>query len=351
MKKIHSHLPLYWLGLLIITFIILSVMPIMAGTIMAFLAGQTEHARGPFPHFRPFYPSLIFFLGSLTVSIIISLALWTKILMPLGNISLAAKRVAKGDFSARIAPCHSLRELEELTENFNRMVQELGSIESLRNDFVTTISHEFKTPLAAIEGYATLLQDPSLSKEEQNEYIRIIIDSTRQLSSMAGNILLLSRLEKQEIVTNQASFKLDEQIRQAILMLEPLWEKKHLDLDIDLPSARYYSSPELLLQVWLNLLQNAIKFTPPGGTLRVVLKTSPSELTVSVADTGVGMDEDTLKHIFEKFYSRNEDPEQKGNGLGLSITKRIIDLLHGTISVESRPEEGSCFTVKLPVEA
>ena len=147
--------------------------------------------------------------------------MWFKVLVPLGNLSQAARQVSKGDFSIKVETGKSLRELRELTDNFNRMVQELGSIESFRNDFVTNISHEFKTPLAAIEGYVTLLQEPSLTEEDRNEYIRIIMDSTKQLSSMAGNILMLSRLEKQEIVTGKTLFKLDEQIRQSLLMLEP----------------------------------------------------------------------------------------------------------------------------------
>ncbi len=164
-------------------------------------------------------------MSSLAFSIALSLLLWSKILRPIGSISLAAKQVADGDFSVHVPNLKSLQAICELTDNFNRMVQELNSIESLRNDFVTTVSHEFKTPLAAIEGYATLLQDPSLSEADRNEYTRIIIDSTRQLTTMTGNILLLSRLEKQEIVTGRTMFSLDEQIRQAILLLEPLWEK------------------------------------------------------------------------------------------------------------------------------
>lgn len=348
MKKNRFHFPVYWIGILILTFVILSVMPFMAGTLVAQLFGGGDK-RKVFFLFGPYFPSLIFFLSSLVVSIIFSLFLWVKILLPLGEISQAAKRVAKGDFTARLGRSKSLRELTELTDNFNRMVQDLGSIEALRNDFVTNISHEFKTPLAAIEGYATLLQDPNLSEADRGEYIRIIMDSTKQLSSMAGNILLLSRLEKQEILTNQTSFKLDEQIRQAILMLEPLWEEKQLDLDIELPSVRYYGNSELLMNVWLNLLQNAIKFTPAGGTLSVSLEVLGDGVAVSVADSGVGMDEETLRHIFEKFYSKNRDPARKGNGLGLSITKRIVDLSRGFISVTSRTDEGSCFTVRLPM--
>lgn len=344
MKKLNFHLPLYWLGLTILTFVILSLVPMLMGTLLSFLAGGPEGRH----LFHQFFPSVMFLLSSIIISVITALALWTKILIPLGNITQAAKQVAKGDFSVQVKPCKSLQELNELTENFNRMVQELGGIEAFQSDFVTNISHEFKTPLAAIEGYATLLQDPNLSAAAQSEYTRIIIDSTRQLSAMAGNVLLLSRLERQEIVTNQTSFKLDEQIRQAILLLEPLWEKKQLDLDISLPPVQYFGNSDLLLQVWLNLLQNAIKFTPPGGTLSVSMECSPKLISVSIADTGIGMEEQTMTQIFDKFYSKGQDISQKGNGLGLSITKRIIDLSHGSIQVKSRLNEGSCFTVQLP---
>ena len=344
MKKLH--LPLYWLIFMILTFVTLSLAPMLAGNLLSFLTHGPEGRDA----FRHLFPNLMFLFSSLIISIAISLALWTKVLIPLGNISRAAKLVAKGDFSVRVKPSKSLQELNELTDNFNRMVQELGGIEAFQSDFVTNISHEFKTPLAAVEGYATLLQDPNLSEDTRAEYTRIIIESTRQLSAMAGNILLLSRLKRQEIVTNRTIFKLDEQIRQTILLLEPLWDSKHLDLDISLPPVKYYGNSELIQQIWLNLLQNAIKFTPSGGVLTISMKAFSEHISVSVTDTGVGMDDATMNRIFDKFYSGGQGEEQKGNGLGLSITKRIIDLVQGSIHVESKPNEGSCFTVWLPLE-
>ncbi len=346
--KRYFQIPFYWLCLLLLFFFVLSLMPFMAGSLVGLLT-DAENGRDTLFRLGPFFPSLIYFLSSFALSAVISLALWITILLPLKNISRAARRVAGGDFDERVPVPRSLLEIRELTANFNRMVQELGSIESLRSDFVTTISHEFKTPLASIEGYATLLQDPALSPADRAEYTRIIIDSSRQLSAMAGNILLLSRLEKQEIVTNQKYFRLDEQIRQTILLLEPLWEKKSLELDILLPAARYYGNEEMLFHVWTNLLQNAIKFTPAGGMLSVSLTVSPREICVCVADTGIGMDEETRKRLFEKFFSKSAPGADKGNGLGLAITRRIIDLMHGSIEVESRPDEGSRFYVHLPV--
>ncbi len=345
----YFQIPLYWLTLLVFFFLVSSLIPMLTGYFVSLLTSGTDKHE-VFRIFGPNFPRLMSFLSSLAFSIALSLFLWSKILRPIGSISLAAKQVADGDFSVHVPNSKSLQAICELTDNFNRMVQELNSIESLRNDFVTTVSHEFKTPLAAIEGYATLLQDPSLSEADRNEYTRIIIDSTRQLTTMTGNILLLSRLEKQEIVTGRTTFSLDEQIRQAILLLEPLWEKKHLNLDIDLTACKFHGNCEMLQQVWINLLQNAIKFTPAGGMLSAKLVITGDKVRVSIRDTGVGMDDATIKRIFEKFYSRNSDPNEKGNGLGLSITKRIIDLMHGTIEVSSQVDEGSCFTVILPLE-
>lgn len=317
----YFQIPLYWLTLLVFFFLVSSLMPMLTGYFVSLLTSGTDKHE-VFRIFGPNFPSLMSFLSSLAFSIALSLFLWSKILCPIGSISLAAKQVADGDFSVHVPDSKSLQAICELTYNFNRMVQELNSIESLRNDFVTTVSHEFKTPLAAIEGYATLLQDPSLSEADRNEYTRIIIDSTRQLTTMTGNILLL----------------------------EPLWEKKHLNLDIDLTACKFYGNCEMLQQVWINLLQNAIKFTPAGGMLSAKLVITGDKVRVSIRDTGVGMDDATMKRIFEKFYSRDSDPNEKGNGLGLSITKRIIDLMHGTIEVSSQVDEGSCFTVILPLE-
>lgn len=340
------HFPKLWLFFLIIVFMVMSIMPFMAGSLANLIL--TEHSQ--WIRFSPFFPTFMFFLSSMAVSIIFSIYIGLKILSPISQISQAAKKVARGEFSVRVDTHSSLRELKEMTENFNRMVQELSSIEALRNDFVTNISHEFKTPLASIEGYATLLQNPSLSDSQRNEYTHIIIESTRQLSTLAGNILNMSRLEKQEIVTDKTHYRLDEQLRQALLILEPLWEKKNLDLDINLPPVTYYGNTDLLMQVWLNLFQNAIKFTPKAGTISVSVKTCPKSVDVTIADTGVGMEEETKRHIFEKFYCGQKNSGKEGNGLGLSIVKRIIDLCHGTITVDSRPEEGTVFTVTLPFE-
>ncbi len=270
------------------------------------------------------------------------------ILKPIRKLSDASKTVATGNFDVRIDLRTDIEELNSTFDNFNNMVTELNSIETLRNDFVANVSHEFKTPLSAIEGYTMLLQDESLSEEERNEYIAKITDNTRRLSALTGDILLISKLDNQTFSTKKKEFRLDEQLREAILTHESVWERKHLDLDIELPEISYTGEESLLLRVWLNLIGNAVKFTPEGGCISVKMTENESIISVCVSDTGIGMDESTSKHIFEKFYQGDTSHKGNGNGLGLALCKKIITRAGGTISVESTPGKGSEFTVKLP---
>lgn len=347
MKRPASPLKFY---IILITFISTAVTPMVVGWVF-FLISKWSGSYGP----NPYFPLFTMLIESLLAGVILTLVVNRLLLSPLVSFIDAIKRVATGDFSVRVNTDYSFPELGELAGHFNKMVQELGSIESLRNDFAANISHEFRTPLAAIEGYTTLLQDHSLSEAERDEYIHIIIDSVRQLSNLSGNILAMSRLEKQEIVTNKTRYCLDEQLRQAILLLEPLWDEKKLDLDINMDTAWYYGNANMLMQVWLNLLHNAIQYTPRNGTISVYLaaekktEKSPASIRVTISDTGIGMDEATMAHIFDKFFRRDKSISS-GNGLGLPMVKRILELNRGSIFVKSRPDEGSSFTVSLPVE-
>lgn len=343
MKRSSSPLKFY---IILITFISTAVTPMVVGWVL-FLISKWSGNYGP----NPYFPLFTMLIESLLAGVILTLVVNRLLLSPLVSFIEAINQVATGDFSVRVKTDYSFPELGELAGHFNKMVQELGSIESLRNDFAANISHEFRTPLAAIEGYTTLLQDHSLSEAERDEYVHIIIDSVRQLSNLSGNILAMSRLEKQEIVINKTRYCLDEQLRQAILLLEPLWDEKKLDLDINLDAAWYYGNADMLMQVWLNLLHNAIQYTPKNGTISVYLKTekSPPSVRVTISDTGIGMDEATMAHIFDKFFRRDKNVSA-GNGLGLPMVKRILELNRGLISVKSRPDEGSSFTVTLPLE-
>ncbi len=263
------------------------------------------------------------------------------------EISKATKAVAKGDFSIRLDEKTSVSEFREMANNFNIMVKELEGTEMLRKDFIENVSHEFKTPLAAIEGYTTLLQKKDLSEEKREEYIRKILFSTHRLNSLTGNILLLSRLEKQETEISKKEFSLDEQIRESLLLLENDWSEKNLDLDIQLSVCNYYGNEELLAHVWQNIIGNAIKFVPTNGAIAVKLFYYQRDVIIMISDSGPGMNEETMKRVFEKFYQGDSSRSTGGNGLGLALAKRIIDLHSGEIFVHSEVGKGTAFTVRL----
>ena len=242
-----------------------------------------------------------------------------------------------------------LEELESTIENFNRMVRELNSVEIMRNDFIADVSHEFKTPLSAISGYATFLQDPELSEEEKKEYIKKIFFNIEKLNDLTANILHLSKLEHQQFMEEPASYRLDEQIREAIVFLEPKWSKKKIEFELELPQILYCGYRTLLFQVWTNMIGNAIKYTEAGGNIAVYLKQQDGGVQVIISDNGMGMTEETQKHIFDKFYQGDTARRSEGNGLGLALCKEIIKRCNGEIHVESTPGVGSVFIVTLPI--
>lgn len=242
-----------------------------------------------------------------------------------------------------------LEELESTIENFNRMVRELNSVEIMRNDFIADVSHEFKTPLSAISGYATFLQDPELSEEEKKEYIKKIFFNIEKLNDLTANILHLSKLEHQQFMEEPASYRLDEQIREAIVFLEPKWSKKKIEFELELPQILYCGYRTLLFQVWTNMIGNAIKYTEAGGNIAVYLKQQGDGVQVIISDNGMGMTEETQKHIFDKFYQGDTARRSEGNGLGLALCKEIIKRCNGEIHVESTPGVGSVFIVTLPI--
>lgn len=267
------------------------------------------------------------------------------------EISEATKAVAKGDFSIRLDENTAVYEFREMANNFNIMVKELESTEMLRKDFIENVSHEFKTPLAAIEGYTTLLQKKDLSEGKREEYIRKILFSTHRLNSLTGNILLLSRLENQELEISKKEFCLDENIRESILLLEEKWSEKNIDLDIQLCPCRYYGNEELLAHVWQNIIGNAIKFVPTNGAIAIKLFRQQNSVIVFISDSGPGMNGETLKRVFEKFYQGDSSRSTGGNGLGLALAKRIIDLHGGEIVVQSEEGKGTAFTVRLLIDS
>lgn len=287
------------------------------------------------------------------ISCVLMGALFTNIFYrlifePLQNLLAAIREVGRGNFQVRL-DSNDNYEIGFLAHAFNQMIEQLGELETLRNDFIANVSHEFKTPLAAIQGCAALLQDDNLSPAERRQYADLIYNSAKRLSVLSSNILELSRLEHGEVEIKQTSFSLDEQLRQALLVLQMDWQQKDIELNLELAEVNYYGSEELLMQVWLNLLGNAIKFSPEGGSVSVFLEKLPDALAISVQDEGIGIEPTAQKHIFDKFYQADTTHKTEGNGLGLAMVKRILELLQGDIVVESAPGQGSTFTVYLPL--
>lgn len=267
------------------------------------------------------------------------------------QIAAAAKRIVSGDFSARVPKPNTFTNDEhfaEIVDCFNQMAQELSGVETLRTDFISNVSHEMKTPLAAMHNYGTLLQTPNLSEEKRIEYARNVTGSSRRLADMMTNILKLNKLENQQIYPNAERYNLGEQLCEALLQFETVWEEENIEIETDIAEEiSVYADRELLSLVWNNLLSNAFKFTPPGGTVTLTLTATEKHAIVKVQDTGCGMSPETGKHIFEKFYQGDTSHATRGNGLGLALVKRVVDIVQGEISVESAIGEGSTFIVKI----
>ena len=268
---------------------------------------------------------------------------------PVKQIMNALDKVMQGDFTVRIAPVKEFAGetgFNEIIKAINKMTAELQGTETLRTDFIANVSHELKTPLAVMGNYATMLQQPGISEEDRIEYAKAISHGSRRLAALITNILKLNKLENQQFFPQPQEFDLGEQLCESILAFEDIWEKKNLEIETDIQEeVRIKSDPELLSLVWNNLISNAVKFTPKGGFIGVVLKSDERNVVVSVKDTGCGIDPETGKHIFEKFYQGDTSHATQGNGLGLALVKRVVDILQGEISVQSTPGQGSTFTV------
>lgn len=267
---------------------------------------------------------------------------------PITRLNRAMRSVAKGDFTVQLTDPGFISEMRESYENFNVMTHALGTTETLQTDFISNVSHEFKTPINAIEGYAMLLQDDTQSNEEKQQCVDKILLNTRRLSELVSNILLLSKVDNQGIQLAGKPYRLDEQLRQAVMMLEHKWTEKEIDLDVDLDPAVYVGNESLMLHVWTNLIDNAIKFDPQRGQLKLRLRKENDQLIITVQDSGPGIPAEKQAHVFDRFYQVDGSHRGEGNGLGLALVKTILTNCGGDITLSSHESIGCRFTVTLP---
>lgn len=271
-----------------------------------------------------------------------------RVLTPLIKLSSASKEVARGNFDVTVSDSSKMEEVQSTFRNFNAMVRELKSISTLSSDFIANVSHEFKTPLSVIEGYAMLLQDDRLTAQEREDYLNKILVNTRRLNTLVGNILMLSKMETKPLPEQYTRFRLDEQLRQVVAQLEPQWSAKGISFRVRLDEVELLGWEQVLPYVWSNLISNAIKFSPSGSVIALTLLEQRECAVVTVSDRGCGMEPDVQERIFEKFYQGDTSHKAEGNGLGLALVRQIVELSQGVVEVESQPGKGSTFRVILP---
>ncbi|MGN0795132.1 MAG: ATP-binding protein [Aristaeellaceae bacterium] len=306
-------------------------------------------ATGVNLYFVAFFRVITSSLSYLAVIVLMFTLVAFRISKPVQSLAAANARVQEGDFDVRL-PSNVPGEMGELMRSFNAMTESLGKTAYLQKDFISSISHEFKTPIASIRGFAKLLQMPGLSEEQRTEYINLIAHESDRLSRLSETLLRLTALEQQTAPASLSTFSVDEQLRQVILRLEPTWSAKDIGWQLDLDNGVSIESDEgLLNHVWINLIQNAIKFSPEGSDIEVSATLKEHHAVVDIRDHGCGMDEETMKRIFDRFYQADGSRSQEGVGLGLCLVRRILDMLGGNVHVSSTPGEGSTFRVTLPL--
>lgn len=337
---------------LVIFTIIFVILGLIA--ILGYLLTKYGYLNNDF-YTHPYVGLIIIFCISFILSGFTILVGGKVLLKPIREMIIAMQELSHGNFDIQVNLSWGLhlQELSNFCESFNETAKELRSIEMLRSDFVNNFSHEFKTPIVSLQGFAELLKHEDLPADKRNEYLDIIISESNRLSTLATNVLNLSKIESQAIVAGRSTFNLSEQIRNAILMMESKWLKKELDLQLDLleidsTEIYFYGNAELLNQVWVNVLDNAIKYSDQNGKLEIELLDFYDKVTFKLKDYGCGMDTNTQAHIFNKFYRANTSQAIEGNGLGLTIVQKIVDLHRGQISIESKPKQGTSVTVSLP---
>ncbi|MBP5649180.1 MAG: HAMP domain-containing histidine kinase [Clostridia bacterium] len=302
------------------------------------------------PPMSPILFIILLNIFSLIMGFLLSIILYRITFKELEDFDVGMKKVGKGDFSVRLEERENSY-MSELNHTFNAMVTSLNSIETLKTDFISNFSHEFKTPLSSVSGFAKLLKKGDLTPEESKEYIDIIISEAERLVQLSKNTLLMSRLDNQEALYEKKTYFLDEQLRKCALLFQTDIDKKQINLSLEGEDIQYYGSQDLTQQLWINLIGNAVKFTNEGGAISISIDKTSEFIEVKIADTGIGMSAETKQRIFDKFFQGDKSHTTYGNGLGLSICKKIIEITGGSIEVESELGQGSTFIVKLPITA
>lgn len=300
----------------------------------------------------PLCAILLMSITSIIMGSFIGIIISYKAMQPIRALSDAAQQIAKGNYNLEVTLIETddeENELNNLIRNFNYMAKKLSETETLRSDFVANVSHEFKTPISTIQGYVTLLQDCSISADERKEYINIIFNATEKLSNLTTNILKISKIDNQEVTIDNKEYNLAEQIRDVIIIFESKWSEKNINLDLSLPDCNIINDENLLQQVWSNILSNAIKFSPNDSTIEVYLSSDDKFITVTFVDHGIGMSQETIEHMFEKFYQGDKSHSKDGNGLGMALVKKILKLCNGSIDVQSTIGSGTKIQVSLPI--
>lgn len=330
-------------AIMVLWILVLSFACVATISILAFASGAWfKNAPNPFGG----YLLAIFSLFCLILFIIYYKN--AKLSRTIKELEDATEKVARGNFEVQVKLTGN-EDIDSYIQNFNRMVRALGGIETLKENFISDVSHEIKTPISVIQSYSKALRHTDLDKKTRARYEKVLDDNVKKLSNLTTNVLNLSRLENQDISLNKSEFSLDEQLRQCILSFEPQWTKKYIDLQLDLPSTTYYGYADLINQIWQNLISNAIKFTGEKGKIAVSIEKQNDGIVVSISDNGIGIPEEAIDKIFEKFYQCDTSHSKEGNGLGLALVKRIVHICGGEIAASSKPDCGATFVVKLPL--
>lgn len=344
-KPKHKPLGTITLVLSLIIFVIMFAVMTLQGALMYLYLKIWYQADIPMPQFWRPIPFII--LVSALVGMVLTILASRIPLRPIRDLIDAINQLADGNFHVRVH-LDLTHEFVRLSESFNSMAQELENTELLRSDFINNFSHEFKTPIVSLRGFAKLLKNPDLSQEDRDEYLDIIIHESTRLFQLAANVLNLSKIENMSILSDMERFDLTEEVRQSILLLESKWQKKELELIIDMDEVSYHGSRNLLNQVWINLIDNAVKFSPDRGKIKIKLHQQDGNTIFQIIDNGCGMSQDMRLHIFDRFYQGDPSHTTEGNGIGLTVVDKIVRLHKGHITVGSEEGIGTTFTVTLP---